>query len=60
MKLDVDELNIDQFETVPADSSKLINEVNNIVVKKTVFHELVMEKLILLFIHSKMARMAEA
>ena len=41
LKLKVDKLSTDKLETTPADSGKLINVVNNDIVKKTEYDELV-------------------
>ena len=40
LKLDIDKLNIENLKTFPIDLSKLINVVNNAVVKKSVYDEL--------------------
>ena len=49
-----------QIKTVPVDLSKLKNVVNNDVVKKTIFGELIKQKSILLFTEKKMKRMEKA
>ena len=41
MKLDVDELDTDKLEAVPNDLNKLSNAVDNNIVRKTVYDELV-------------------
>ena len=41
LKLKVDKLSTDKLETTPADLGKLINVVNNDIVKKTEYDELV-------------------
>lgn len=43
LQIKLDNLNVDEFKTIPVDLSKLYNAVDNDVIKKTVYDKLVIK-----------------